>query len=103
MRPMIAWKPDSRATSIRRPSSCLADAAAAEVAVDVDRVLDGGAVGGRSLYGDSDAKPTTWRVCVVDRDDRGEGAAARVIHRCWSSTVRGTRSNVAVVCSTSRL
>ena len=96
IRANTAWKPESSATSSSSVDDQLADALAAAVAVDVDRVLDAGAVRGALLVrrqrAEADApcrRPSTATI-AANAPERS------AIHSCWSSSERGTRSNVAV-------
>ena len=93
MRAITAWNPEPWRSRRGRAAPCRCPPLGCRV--DVDRVLDGRAVGGRSLYGESEAKPTTVP-SVVDGDDGGERPGAASQPRCCSSR-SGTRSNVLVV------
>ena len=71
------------------------------VTAHVDRVLDAGAVRGRSRYGDSEPKPTTSPASSATRTACAPDWAES--HTCCSASDRGTRSNVTVDSATSTL
>ena len=82
----------------------LADPLAVAVAADVDRVLDAGAICGALLV--RRQRPEADDLAkFVGRDPTATMAAKAplrsAIQRCWSSSDRGTRSNVAKVLETS--